>query len=191
MKVGLFFGSFNPIHVGHLIIANTILQNAPIEEVWFVVSPLNPLKDSSTLLHHFDRLEMVRLAIDDQPRFRASDIEFGLPVPSYTIDTLTYLQEKYANHIFHIIMGEDNLVQLPRWKNYEKLIELYKIFYYKRPGFSKEHLLSSHLQVQQVDAPLLEISATFIRKTIKEGKSIKYLVPTAVEDYIRYKKFYL
>ncbi len=190
IKTGLLFGSFNPIHIGHLIIANTVLEGTDLDEVWFVVSPLNPFKSSATLLHHFDRYEMVKRAIDDNVRFRVSDIEFSLPQPSYTIDTLVYLKEKNPGHDFSLIMGEDNLAQLPRWKNYQQILENFFIYYYARPNVTVSSL-GTHPKIKQVEAPLLDISATFIRKCIKEGKSIRYLVPQEVEDYLRVKKFFL
>lgn len=190
MIIGLFFGSFNPIHIGHLIIANTILESASLGEVWFVVSPQNPFKPSASLLHEFDRFEMVRLAIDDNFKFKASDIEFHLPRPSYTIDTLTYLQEKFPQHKFVLIIGEDNLHQFTRWKNYDKILEYFSLLVYQRPGI-EESELKNHPKVTMVEAPLLDISASFIRNAIKNGRSIQYLVHPSVEDYIRDKKFYL
>ncbi len=190
MKIGLFFGSFNPVHTGHLIIANTMACHADLEQVWFVVSPQNPFKKTKSLLHEFDRLDMVRMAIDDNPSFRVTDIEFNLPRPSYTIDTLTYLQEKNAKHSFRLIIGGDNLEQFKNWKNYDKILEYYGLYVYPRPG-APLHELSSHPHVQVVEAPLMDISATYIRECIKQGKSIKYLVPERVEEYILRKKFYI
>ncbi|MDJ1468528.1 nicotinate (nicotinamide) nucleotide adenylyltransferase [Cytophagaceae bacterium DM2B3-1] len=190
MKVGLFFGSFNPIHVGHLIIANAMAYHADLEQVWFVVSPQNPFKKSKSLLHEFDRYDMVQMAIDDNPRFRVTDIEFKLPRPSYTIDTLTYIQEKYPQHAFRLIIGGDNLEQFKNWKNYDKILEYYGLYVYPRPG-SEVNELVQHPNVQVVNAPLMDISATFIRECIRDNKSIKYLVPDRIEEYIVRKKFYL
>jgi nicotinate-nucleotide adenylyltransferase len=190
MKIGLFFGSFNPIHIGHLIIANIMAENVDLNAVWFVVSPQNPFKKSKTLLHEFDRLDMVEMAIEDNPRLKAIDIEFRMPKPSYTIDTLTVLQEKYPQHTFRLIIGEDNLDQFMRWKNADKILEYFGLYVYPRPGATKNDLLH-HPKVTVVEAPLLDISATYIRSRIQEHKSVKYLVPERVEQYIAQKKFYL
>jgi nicotinate-nucleotide adenylyltransferase len=190
MNIGLYFGSFNPIHIGHLIIANIVLESADLHEIWFVVSPQNPFKSASSLLHEFDRYEMVRLAIHDNYKFRASDIEFHLPRPGYTIDTLSYLQERHPADTFCLIIGEDNLEQFKRWKNYESILEYFKLLVYQRPH-SQPSELKAHPKVHMIEAPLLDISASFIRNAIKSGRSIKYLVPEVVENYIRDKKFYL
>lgn len=187
MKIGLYFGSFNPIHIGHLIIANTIYDHSDLNEVWFVVSPQNPLKRRKSLVHEHDRLRMVELAIEDNFHFRASDVEFSMPKPSYTIDTLTYLSEQYPQHQFCLFLGSDNLDQLKRWKNYEQILEYYEIFVYPRPGAKRQF---DHPNVKVIEAPLLNISATFIRKSIQEGKSVRYLLPEKVEEYIRAKKLY-
>jgi nicotinate-nucleotide adenylyltransferase len=190
MKIGLFFGSFNPIHVGHLIIGNTMAQTTDLDEVWYVVSPQNPFKKNQSLLHEFDRLDMVTAAINDTPYLRASDIEFNLPKPSYTIDTLTYLSDKYPQHSFVLIIGEDNLVQFKNWKNYEQILEHYSLYVYPRPN-SPETDLRQHPSVRMVEAPLLEISATYIRSLIKEEKSIRFLVPNDVEELILSRKYFL
>ncbi|WP_025764042.1 nicotinate (nicotinamide) nucleotide adenylyltransferase [Dyadobacter tibetensis] len=190
MKIGLFFGSFNPIHMGHLIIANTMATSTDLEQVWFVVSPQNPFKKSNTLLHEFDRFDLVSRAIDDNPILKASDVEFRMPKPSFTIDTLVRIQEKYPQHEFRLIMGEDNLAQLPKWKNYEKILEYVGIYVYPRPN-SRPHEFKNHPAIQFVEAPLLDISATYIRQQVQAGKSIRYVVPEAVEQLIRLKKFYL
>jgi len=189
MNIGLFFGSFNPVHTGHLIIANIMAENAGVDQVWFVVSPQNPFKSNRALAHEFDRYDMVRLAIEDDPKLRVSDVEFQMPRPSYTIDTLTYLQEQHPEHAFSIILGSDNLVHFEKWKNYEQILQHYKILVYQRPG-DTEHALFQHPSVSVIEAPLLDISATFIRQMIKDGKSIRYMVPTAVEDFIRDKKLF-
>lgn len=190
MKIGLFFGSFNPIHIGHLIIANCMANNTDIDQVWFVVSPQNPFKKNKSLLHEFDRLAMVEKATSDNFKFKVSDIEFGLPKPSYTIDTLTVLADKFPQNEFVLIMGEDNLVQFENWKNASKILEYYKLYVYPRPN-TPEHNFKEHSSVKFVEAPLLDISATFIRNAIKEGKSIRYMVTDEVASYIEWKKFYL
>lgn len=190
MKVGLLFGSFNPVHIGHLIIANYMAQNTDLKQVWFVVSPQNPFKQSHTLLHEQDRLQMVRLAIDDNAALNATDIEFNMPRPSYTIDTLAYLQQRYPSYEFALIMGEDNLPTLPKWKNYEQLLANHEIYVYPRSR-TAETVLKSHPKVKLVPAPNLDLSATFIRETVKAGKSIRYLVPESVETYIKLKKFWV
>jgi nicotinate-nucleotide adenylyltransferase len=188
MNTGLFFGSFNPIHQGHLIVAQSVLEFANLHEVWFVVSPQNPLKKNKNLLHEFDRLDMVNLAIKDNDRFRASDIEFQMPRPSYTIDTLAYLREKYPNKSFKLIIGGDNLDILPKWKNSEKIVQEFGLIVYPRPGGSAERLDNSN--IAYVEAPQMNISATFIRKCIRQEKSIRYLVPDAVGEFIRDRKFF-
>lgn len=184
MHVGLFFGSFNPVHVGHMIIANYVLENSPLEKIWMVVSPHNPHKKRKSLAKDHDRLHLVRLAINDNPNISASDIEFALPHPSYTIDTLTYLEEKYPKHRFSLIMGADNLKSLPRWKNYEKILENHQIYVYNRPGYD-EFELKDHKQVLFLDAPLLNISSSYIRKCIKEERSIQYLTTDKVFEYLQ------
>lgn len=189
MKVGLFFGSFNPIHVGHLIIANTMATHTDLQQVWFVISPHNPHKNKQSLLHEFDRYDMVAKAIDDNPTLKACDIEFHLPQPSYTIDTLTHLQEKYPQHQFALIMGSDNLTNFASWKNYEKILEYYKLYVYPRPNTPPTEF-DKHPKISWVKAPLMDISASYLRQCIKEGKSIRYLVTESVEELIRRKKFY-
>ncbi len=190
MKIGLFFGSFNPIHIGHLIIANTMAENTDLQEVWLVVSPQNPFKKNAGLLHEFDRYEMVSLAIIDSPKLRVSDVEFHMSRPSYTIDTLAYLSEKYPEHQFVLIIGEDNLSAFSNWKNHDKILEYYKLYVYPRPG-SKSSTVMNHPNVKIIPAPLMDISATYIRNTIKLGKSIRYLVPDQVVGYIDRKQFYI
>jgi nicotinate-nucleotide adenylyltransferase len=184
MKIGLYFGSFNPVHVGHLIIANHVLNETDIEKLWFVVSPQNPFKKESTLLNEYHRLHLVRLATENDNRIKASEIEFSLPRPSYTIDTLTYLAEKFPEHEFAIIMGSDSYQNLPNWKNGELIMANYDIYVYQRPGHELKN--SSTPRLHLLDAPLLELTSTHIRKTIAEGKSIRYLVPEQVlEEIIR------
>lgn len=190
MKIGLFFGSFNPIHVGHLIVANVMATTTDLQQVWFVVSPQNPFKKNKQLLHEFDRLDMVEKAISDNALLKATDVEFHLPRPSYTINTLVTLSEKFPQHEFKLIMGEDNLAQFPNWKNYEKILEYYGLYVYPRPNSEKTDLVE-HPQVRMVAAPLLDISATFIRECIRTHKPIRYMTPEPVESYIRAKGFYL
>lgn len=189
-KIGLFFGSFNPIHVGHLIIANIILETTDLKEVWFVVSPQNPLKKSSSLAHEFDRLYMVERAIFGNYRMKACDIEFHMPKPSYTIDTLTWLKEKHSDKDFVLLMGQDNLETFHKWKNYETILEHYSIYVYPRPG-STSFPFSDHRNIKKVFAPLLEISATFIRDLIRNNKSVQYLLCPEVEGYIKNKGLFL
>ncbi|MBO9681201.1 MAG: nicotinate-nucleotide adenylyltransferase [Flavisolibacter sp.] len=188
MKVGLYFGSFNPIHIGHLIIANHILNESAIEKMWFIVSPLNPFKDTQSLMNEYDRLHLVNKAIEEDPRLKASDIEFSLPKPSYTVHTLAYLKEKYPDHSFSIIMGSDGFQNIGKWKNAEVIIENYPIIIYKRPGFEVDNKLNARITV--MNAPLLEISSTHIRELIKKGKSIKYLVPSSIEKEILSSSFF-
>ena len=189
MKIGLLFGSFNPIHIGHLIIANIMLTHADLKEVWFVVSPQNPLKKNKSLLHEFDRYDMVQRAVADNYNFKVSDVEFHMPRPSYTIDTLTYLQEKHPDKEFALIIGEDNLTQFTNWKNYDKILEYFWLYVYPRP-YTEVSELKNHGKVKLIDAPLLDISATYIRDCVRAHKSIKYLVPEAVENLILEKGFY-
>lgn len=190
MNIGLYFGSFNPIHVGHLIIANLMAESDQLDKVWFVVSPQNPFKPRPSLLHEFDRYDMVRAAIYDNYLLDVTDVEFHMPKPSYTVDTLTYLVERHPGHSFKLIIGQDNLPKFHKWKNYKIILEEYGLLVYPRPA-SEPHPLMNHEQVKVVQAPLLDISATFIRKRIKAGKSIRYLVPEAVEEMILGKKFYI
>lgn len=187
MKIGLYFGSFNPIHVGHLIIASHMLNETDLERVWFVVSPQNPLKPAN-LLNEYHRLHLVKLAIGDDNRMKASDIEFGLPRPSYTVDTLSYLREKYPEHDFNIVMGSDSLQNLSKWKNHEVIRKNYRIYVYTRPGFDVPS--SDNKNIIVLNAPLLQISATHIRENIKEGKSIRYLVPEPVREEIEKGAYY-
>ncbi len=182
-KIGLFFGSFNPVHVGHMIIAEFMATHTDLDKIWMVVSPQNPHKKKSTLAKDYDRLHMVKAAIGDSSRLEACDIEFGLPQPSYTIDTLTYLKEKYPNKEFSLIMGGDNLGTLHKWKNYELLLKNHDIYVYKRPNYELGEL-QSHPRIKMFKAPMLEISASYIRKQIAEGESIRYLVPEAVLNVI-------
>ncbi|MCF8283353.1 MAG: nicotinate-nucleotide adenylyltransferase [Sphingobacteriales bacterium] len=189
MKIGLFFGSFNPIHLGHMIIANYMANHTYLDKVWIVVSPQNPLKDKSVLINTYDRLEMCKLAFNDDPRIQISDIELQLPQPSYTIDTLVYLSEKYSEHEFSIIMGADNLNTLKKWKNFEVILRDYKILVYPR---AKEvvHEFLDHPNVSVTETPIMEISSTFIRNAIKNKKDIRYYLPDSVTEFINAKSLY-
>ena len=188
-KTGLLFGSFNPIHVGHLMIAGYMYEFSDLDELWFVVSPLNPLKEKKRLLPDYHRLEMVNLAVEDDTRFRSSNIEFKLPKPSYTIHTLTYLQDKYPEREFVIISGTDIFPTFHKWKNWEQLLEFYKFYVYPRPG-SQDHELTKHPSVKVFDAPMVEISASFIREAIHGGKNMSYFLPEKTYKYIREMHFY-
>ncbi|QDW26842.1 nicotinate-nucleotide adenylyltransferase [Pedobacter sp. KBS0701] len=189
MKTGLFFGSYNPIHTGHLIIANYMANHTALDEVWLVVSPHNPLKDKSGLTNMYDRLEMAKLATENADHIRVSDIEFALPQPSYTIDTLTYLHEKYPEKEFVLIMGADNLVSFKKWKNYEVLLKNYQIYVYPRPGADVSDW-ENHPAITFTNTPLMEISSTFIRKAIKEKKNVQFFLPDKVIDFIDGKGMY-
>lgn len=181
-NTGLFFGSFNPIHIGHMAIANYFAEFSKLDEIWFIVSPHNPLKEKSTLLNDYKRLELVRLAIDDDKRFKASDIEFSLPQPSYTTNTLAYLNEKYNNKKFSLIMGADNIKTIHKWKNYQYLLDNYKIYVYPRPGYSFD--MPKNADIEIINAPVMEISSSFIRNAVKDGKDIRFYLPPSVYDYI-------
>ncbi|MGP1479672.1 MAG: nicotinate (nicotinamide) nucleotide adenylyltransferase [Capnocytophaga sp.] len=184
-QIGLFFGSFNPIHIGHLIIANHLVEHSALDELWLVVTPQNPFKEKQSLLNNHLRLEMVHLAIADYPKLRASDIEFHLPQPNYTIHTLAYLEEKYPKLHFALIMGEDNLKNLHKWKNYEQILSNYPIYVYPRlsEGTVSE-ALTSHPNIQYVRAPIVELSATFIREEIKKKQNVRPLLPESVWQHI-------
>lgn len=189
MKIGLFFGSFNPIHIGHMIIANIMAENADLKKVWFVVSPQNPFKPSKGLLHEFDRYDLVKAAIADNYKLEVNDVEFHLPKPSYTIHTLAYLTEKHPDKDFKLIIGEDNLEGFTRWKNYQQILDHHGLYVYPRPNAQPSEL-KLHPNVTVVQAPLLDISATYIRECIRNKKSIRYMVPEPVEQLIRLKGFY-
>lgn len=183
MKVGLFFGSFNPIHIGHLAIANYMVEYSDLDEIWLVISPQNPLKKKKTLLNEFDRYKMVELAVGDDIRIKPSNIEFSMPKPSFTIDTLTYLSEKNPNHQFVLIAGTDNFHSFHKWKNYEEILKNYKLYIYPRPGFNLGKY-ENHESISLINAPQMEISSSFIRDAIKEKKDIRYFLPNKVYDYI-------
>ncbi len=188
MNIGLFFGSFNPIHNGHLIIANFILNETDIQKIWFIVSPQNPFKKSNSLLNEYDRLHLTRLAIQDDIRMKASEVEFGFPKPSYTTNTLIYLNEKYPENSFSIIMGSDSFQNIIHWKNFESIIKNYPICIYKRQGFEIKETYGADIKL--LNSPLLEISATQIRDYIRKKKSIRYLVPENVREEIESRQFY-
>ena len=191
MKIGLYFGTFNPIHVGHLIIANHMAEHADLDQVWMVVTPHNPLKKKSTLLDDYHRLQMVFLATEDFPKIKPSDIEFKLPQPNYTVNTLAHLEDKYPNYEFSLIMGEDNLKSLDKWKNYEVILNRHDIYVYPRLSSEIENLqFKDHPKIHMIDAPVVEISATFIRENIKKGKNIQPLLPAKVFEYIDHNNFY-
>ncbi len=201
MKIGLYFGTFNPIHVGHLIIANHMAEHADLDQVWMVVTPHNPFKKKSTLLDDYHRLQMVHLAAEDFPKIKPSDIEFKLDQPNYTVNTLVHLQEKYPDHEFSLIMGEDNLKSLHKWKNYEAILEHHDIYVYPRISSEIDTSLKGELAQQNltfkndakihlIDAPVVEISSTFIRDTIKKGKNVQPLLPHKVWEYIDHNNFY-
>lgn len=188
MRIGLYFGSFNPVHIGHCIIASHFIQNTDLEKVWMVVSPQNPFKESAGLLNEYHRLHLVKLATENNTAIKASDIEFHLPRPSYTIDTLAYLKEKHPEHIFSIILGSDGLQNLHKWKNAAVLVKNHDLYVYKRPGFEVINTLNARLHT--AEAPLLEISSTHIRELIKKGKSARYLVPDKVLEEIETYHYY-
>lgn len=189
MKVGLFFGSFNPVHIGHMALANYLLEFTDLERIWFVVSPHNPLKEKKTLLADHHRLELVRLAIGDHSKMKASNIEFKLPQPSYTTNTLAHLSEKYPQHAFSLIMGSDNLESLHKWKNYEVILQHYSILVYPRPGHDGGKF-KAHPSVKMTEAPLMEISSTFLREGIRNKKDLRFFFPEATWNYLREMNFY-
>ena len=188
-KTGLFFGSFNPIHIGHLIIAEYMVEFTDLSQVWFVISPHNPLKKKKTLLADYFRLELVNIAIEDNPNLRASDFEFKLPKPSYTIDTLTYLHEKYPQKEFVLIAGTDIFPTFHKWKNYKEILKQYEIYVYNRPKYEMG-IYNDNPNIKVFKTPLMEISSSFIRKAISEGKNIEYMLPEKVYKYIREMHFY-
>ena len=188
MQIGLFFGSFNPVHHGHLIIANHIAMTTDLSEVWFVVSPQNPFKKEGALLNENHRFRLLQLAIEGEMKLRVTNLEFKLPRPSYTVDTLTYLKEKYPDHSFSLIMGSDGFQNLHKWKNADVIIQNYPVIIYKRPGFEITNTHNSFITI--TDAPLLEISSTHIRYMLKQGLSIRYLVPDIVKEEIENNRYY-
>lgn len=179
MQIGLFFGSFNPIHIGHLVLANYMLEFTPMQEIWFVLSPQNPFKEKNTLLDQNQRLYLLNLAIEDHPRMRSSTIEFGLPQPSYTINTLMHLKEKYPEHNFSLLLGQDNLKGFSKWKNHDEILRRCDLFVYPRPGAESSEF-DRHPKVHLTSAPLIDISSTFIREGLKQKKDLRYFLPQKV-----------
>lgn len=188
MKIGLFFGSFNPVHVGHLIIANYAVNTTDLDQVWFIVSPQNPFKQSSSLLNEYHRLHFINSAIAGENKLRASGVEFNLPKPSYTVDSLAYLKEKYKDHEFSLLLGSDGFQNLHKWKNYKVIVNNHSFYVYKRPGFEIEQTYDANLIV--LNAPILEISSTLIRNLIKENKSIRFFVPDIIKEEIELGGYY-
>lgn len=188
MKIGLYFGSFNPIHIGHCIIAKHVTLDTELEQVWLIVTPQNPFKRSGSLLNEYHRLHLAQIATEDDETLKVSDIEFHLRRPSFTSDTLAYLAEKYPAHVFAIIMGSDSFQNLPKWKNAESILKNYAVYVYGRPGFAVEKTIEGRIIL--LDAPLLQISSTRIREYIRKQKSIRFLVPDKVKDEIERNGYY-
>lgn len=190
LKVGLYFGSYNPIHIGHLVIANYLVEYTDIDQLWFVVSPQNPHKKKNNLLEDYHRLEMVHRAVEGDDRLRACNIEFSLPKPSYTVDTLAYLKEQHPNHHFVILMGSDNLESFHKWKNYETILDNFGVIVYPRTGFDKTKVqVQKNITVAQ-GAPIMEISSSFIRKAIRKGKDVRHFLPHKTGEYLAEMNFY-
>jgi len=189
LKTGLYFGSFNPIHNGHLAIANYMREFTDLEQIWFVVSPQNPFKKKKSLLADYHRYELVNLAVGDSSHYKASNVEFHLPQPSRTIDTLAYLYDKYPDNQFVLIMGSDNLVNFNKWKNYEEILKHYQIYVYPRPEIPVTEF-DNHPSVKMIDAPLMEISSSFIRQAIKDKKDVRFFMPTPAFEYLDEMNFY-
>ncbi|HXJ99561.1 MAG TPA: nicotinate (nicotinamide) nucleotide adenylyltransferase [Gelidibacter sp.] len=191
MKIGLYFGTFNPIHIGHLIIANHLAEHSDLNQVWFMVTPQSPFKVKASMLNNHDRLEMVYRATKDYDKLRPNAIEFGLPQPNFTVDTLAYLEEKYPTHEFSLIMGEDNLKSFHKWKNYELILENHTIYVYPRLSEGVvETQFDNHPKIHRVEAPIMELSSTFIRNAIKNGKNVKPMLPEHVWEYVDEMNFY-
>jgi nicotinate-nucleotide adenylyltransferase len=191
MKVGLFFGTFNPIHIGHLIIANYMAEFSDLEEVWFVVTPQSPFKQKASMLSNNHRLALANIAVENYSKLKTTDIEFKLSQPNFTVNTLAYIEEKFPNNQFCLIMGEDNLTGFHRWKNYEAILQNHELYVYPRiSDRENEHQFSNHQKVQKVNAPIVQISSTFIRKAIQEKKDISTMLPANVWKYIDEMNFY-
>lgn len=191
MKVGLYFGTFNPVHIGHLIIANHLAENSDLDQIWMVVTPHNPLKKKAGLLEDYHRMHMIHLATENYDKLKPSDIEFKLPQPNYTINTLVHLKEKYPKYHFSLIMGEDNLKSFPKWKNYEVILEDYEVYVYPRISeLDIPEELVNHPKIHRINAPIIELSSTFIRNSIKEGKNIRPMLDDKVWEYIDHNLFY-
>ncbi|OUS21445.1 nicotinic acid mononucleotide adenylyltransferase [Nonlabens dokdonensis] len=190
-RIGLYFGTFNPIHIGHLAIANYLVENSELDEIWMVVTPHNPHKKKKTLLDDYQRLHLVHLATDDYDKIKASNIEFSLPQPSYTVNTLAHLSEKYPDKDFTLIMGEDNLKSLHKWKNYQVILDDYSIIVYPRVSSGEiPDQFINHSKISKVDAPIMEISSTMIRNGIREGKDLRYFMHHQVQEYVEEMHFY-
>jgi nicotinate-nucleotide adenylyltransferase len=191
MKTGLFFGTFNPIHIGHMIIASYMAEYSDLDEVWFVITPLSPFKQKSSLLSNHHRLAIANTAVEDYSKLKTSDIEFKLPQPNYTVNTLVHIEEKYPNHKFCLIMGEDNLKGFHKWKNHETILQNYELYVYPRISDDEiVHQFSKHSSIHRVNAPIVQISSSFIRKAIKERKDISAMLPLSVWKYIDEMNFY-
>ena len=191
MKIGLYFGTFNPIHVGHLIIANHMAEYSGLDQIWMVVTPHNPHKEKKSLLDDYKRLHLVALATEDFPKLKASDFEFKLPQPNYTVNTLAHLQDKYPSREFSLIMGEDNLKTFHKWKNYEVILQNHDIYVYPRVSSEAANpAFENHPRIHKIDAPIVEISSTFIRENRKNKKNIQPLLPAKVWEYIDYNNLY-
>jgi len=194
MKIGLYFGTFNPIHIGHLIIANHMAENSDLDQIWMVVTPHNPLKNKQTLLDDYQRLQLVFLATEDYPKIKPSDIEFKLSQPNYTVNTLAHLTDKYPQHEFSLIMGEDNLKSFHKWKNQEVILQNHDIYVYPRIASESENnsnlVLKNNPNIHIIDAPIVEISSTFIRENIKNKKNVRPLMPEKVWEYIDHNNLY-
>ena len=192
MKIGLYFGTFNPIHVGHMIIANHLAEHSDLDQIWMIVTPHNPLKEKKTLLDDYQRLHLVHLATEDYPKIKPSDFEFKLPQPNYTVNTLAHLQDKFPKHEFSLIMGEDNLKNFHKWKNYQTILANYEVYVYPRISADFDNFeFKNHPKVHVINAPIVEISSTFIRENIKNRKNVQSLLPSKVWDYIDKSGFYL
>ncbi len=191
MKIGLYFGTFNPIHIGHVIIANHLAEHSDLDQIWMVVTPHNPHKQKSTLLDDYQRLHMVTLATENFNKIKPSDIEFKLPQPNYTVNTLAHLGEKYPKHEFALIMGEDNLNSLHKWKNYEIILANHDIYVYPRLNAGEiDSQFVDHPKIHRVGAPVIELSSTFIRESIKNKKNVAPMLPQKVWEYIDGSAFY-
>jgi nicotinate-nucleotide adenylyltransferase len=191
MKIGLYFGTFNPIHIGHLIIANHMAEHSDLDQIWMVVTPHNPHKKKSSLLDDYHRLHMVHLATEDFSKIQPSDIEFKLTQPNYTVNTLAHLQEKFPKHEFSLIMGEDNLNSLHKWKNYEVILQNHAIYVYPRVNSGEiDEQFVNHAKIHRIDAPVIELSSTFIRESIKKGKNVVPMLPNKVWEYVEHNNFY-
>lgn len=191
MKIGLFFGTFNPIHIGHLIIGNHLVENSDLDALWFVVTPLNPHKEKTSILADHHRLAMVQMAVEPYSKLQVSDFEFKLAQPNYTVNTLALLEEAYPKHDFSLIMGEDNLNSFHRWKNYEVILENYDLFVYPRISTAKINpSFKNHPKIHRIEAPIIQIAATAIRKAIKDKKEIRPLLPQGVWKYLDEMNFY-